>query len=91
LLANKKAILQIIVKAVHNLIRPDSIIPTLLIFGVYSCITRDSLLLSFITKQAEAIYKVIKKVQCFYVKRQVSNALAIKNKLNTKLVLILSL
>jgi hypothetical protein len=65
--------------------------PTLLVFKVYSCITRDSLLLLFITKQAEAIYKTIKKVRHFYAEQQVNNALAIRNRLNTKLVLTLSL
>jgi hypothetical protein len=41
---------------------------TLLIFRVYPYITRDFLLLFFITKQAKAIYKVVKKVRRFYAK-----------------------
>jgi hypothetical protein len=65
--------------------------PTLLVFKAYSCITRDSLSLPFITKQAEAIYKVMKKVRRLYAEQQVNNALAIKNRLNTKLVPILLL
>jgi hypothetical protein len=63
----------------------------LLIFRAYSYIIRDFLLLFFITKQAKAIYKTIKKVWRLYAKQQVNNALAIKNKLNTKLILILLL
>jgi hypothetical protein len=55
------------VKAVNDLAGLNSIMPILLIFKAYLCITKDSLLLSFITKQAEAIYKAIKKVRRFYV------------------------
>jgi hypothetical protein len=50
------------VKAVNNLAGPDGIIPTLLVFKAYPCITRDSLPSPSITKQAKAIYKAIKKV-----------------------------
>jgi hypothetical protein len=91
LLTNKKAILQITVKAVNDSARPDGIVPTLLVFKAYLCITRDSSLSPFIIKQAKAIYKTIKKVQRFYVKQQVNNTLAIRNRLNTKPVLILLL
>jgi hypothetical protein len=91
LLANKKAILQITVKAVNDSAGPDSIMPTLLVFKAYPHITRDSLPSPFITEQAEAIYKAIKEVRRFYAEQQVNNALAIKNRPNTKLVLTLSL
>jgi hypothetical protein len=89
--ANKKAILQIAVKAVNDLAGLNSIIPTLLIFKAYSRITKDSLLLPFITEQAKAIYKAIKEVRRLYAEQQVNNVLAIRNRLNTKLVLTLSL
>jgi hypothetical protein len=89
--ANKKAILQIAVKTVNDSAGPDGIVPTLLVFKAYPCITRDSLSSPFITEQAEAIHKAIKKVRRLYAKRQVNNALAIRNKPNTKLILILSL
>jgi hypothetical protein len=91
LLANKEAILQIAVKAVNNSVRPDSIVSTLLVFGAYPRITRDSLPSPFITEQAEAIYKAIKEVRRLYTERQVNNALAIRNRPNTKPVLILLL
>jgi hypothetical protein len=45
----------------------------------------------FIIEQAEAIYKAIKEVWRLYAEQQVNNALAIKNKPNTKLILTLSL
>jgi hypothetical protein len=60
--ANKEAILQITVKAVNDLARPDGIMPTLLIFKAYSRITRDSPSSLFITEQAKAIHKAIKEV-----------------------------
>jgi hypothetical protein len=74
------------VKAVNDSVESDGIMPTLLIFRAYPCITKDSLLSPFITEQAEAIYKAIKKVRRLYTKRQVNNALAIRNRPNTELV-----
>jgi ribosomal protein L31E len=65
--------------------------PILLVFEVYLYITKDSLSLPFITKQAKVIYKAIKKVRRFYAKQQINNTLVIRNKLNTKLILILLL
>jgi hypothetical protein len=79
------------VKTVNDSAGPDGIVPTLLVFRAYLCITRDSLLLSSITKRAKAIYKTIKEVRRLYAERQVNDALAIRNRLNTKLVLILLL
>jgi hypothetical protein len=55
------------VKAVNDLIRPDGIMLTLLVFRTYSCITKDSLSSLFITKQAKAIYKAIKEVRRLYI------------------------
>jgi hypothetical protein len=79
------------VKTVNNSAGLDGIVPTLLVFKVYSYITKDSLPSPFITKQAKAIYKAIKKVQRLYAERQINNALAIRNGPNTKLVLTLLL
>ena len=50
------------VKAINDLVGPNSIIPIFLIFKAYPCIIKDSLLLLFIIKQTEAIYKAIKEV-----------------------------
>jgi hypothetical protein len=50
------------VKAVNDLAGLDGIVPTLLVFGAYPCMTRDSLLSPSITERAEAIYKAIKEV-----------------------------
>jgi hypothetical protein len=79
------------VKTVNDLTEPDGIVPILLIFKAYLCITKDSSPSPFITKQAKVIYKAIKEIQRLYAEQQVNNALVIKNKLNTKPVLILLL
>jgi hypothetical protein len=50
------------VKAINDLAEPDSIIPTLLVFRAYPYIIKDFLLLLFITKRTEAIYKAIKEI-----------------------------
>jgi hypothetical protein len=50
------------VKAVNDSAGLDGIVPTLLVFRAYPCITRDSLSSLFIIKRAEAIYKAIKEV-----------------------------
>jgi hypothetical protein len=89
--ANKEAILQMTVKAVNDSAGSDGIVPTVLVFKAYFYITRDFLPSPFIIEQAKAIYKAIKKVRRLYVKQQVNNALAIRNRPNTKPVLTLLL
>jgi hypothetical protein len=79
------------VKAVNDSAGPDGIVPILLIFGAYPCITRDSPPSLSITERAEAIYKAIKEMRRLYAKRQVNIALAMRNGLNTEPVLILLL
>ena len=75
------------VKAINNSVGLDGIIPILLVFGAYPRITNmDPPLLSII-KRAEAICVATKEVQRLYVERQVNNTLAIRNGLNTKLML----
>jgi hypothetical protein len=89
--ANKKAILQMTVKAVNDSAGLDGIVPTLLIFGAYPRMTRDSPPSPFITERAKAIHKAIKEVRRLYAERQVNDVLAIKNGPNTELVLTLLL
>ena len=83
--------MQIAVKAVNDLAGLDGIVPTLLVFGAYPRITKDSPLLLSITKRAKAIYKAIKEVQRLYAKRQVKDALTIRNGLDTEPLLALLL
>jgi hypothetical protein len=55
-------ILQIAVKAVNDTAGPNSIVPTLLVFGVYLRMTKDSPTSPSITIRAEAIRKIIKEI-----------------------------
>jgi di/tripeptidase len=80
---NKEMILQMAVKAVNDLARPDGIVPILLVFGLYLRMTEIDLPLPIIAKRAEAICAVTKEVRRLHAKQQVSDALAIHNGLNT--------
>jgi hypothetical protein len=71
------------VKAVNDSARPDGIVLTLLVFGSYPRMTEIDALLPIIVKRAEAIRAATKKVRRLYTKRQVNNALAIRNRPNT--------
>jgi hypothetical protein len=51
------------VKAVNDLARPDKIVLTLLVFGLYLRITEIDLSSLIITKRAKAIYTVTKEVR----------------------------
>ena len=52
---NKEIILQIAVKAINNLVGPNRIIPTLLVFGIYPQLTKMDPLFLSVTKRTEAI------------------------------------
>jgi hypothetical protein len=80
---NKEMILQMAVKAVNDLARPDGIVLTLLVFGSYPRITEMDLPSPIIAKRAEAIRAATKEVRRLHVKRQVSDALAMRNGPNT--------
>jgi hypothetical protein len=80
---DKEMILQMAVKAVNNSARPDGIVLTLLVFGLYLRMTEMDALLLIIVKRAEAICATTKEVRQLYAKRQVNDALAIRNRLNT--------
>jgi hypothetical protein len=54
--------LQITIKTINNSASPDSIIFTLLVFGIYSRITNNSSPLFFITKRTKIIRKTTKEI-----------------------------
>jgi hypothetical protein len=54
--------LQMAVKAINDLVEPDGIIPTLLVFGAYLWLTKIDPLSPSVTKRAEAICIATKKV-----------------------------
>lgn len=66
-------------KAFNDLIKPNGLILTLLIFDGYSCISDIDILLLTIHKRNIAIYKTMKKVRRSYAFCQVNNALNTKN------------
>jgi hypothetical protein len=80
---DKEIILQMAVKAVNDSARPDRIVLTLLVFGLYLRMTEIDPLSLTIAKRAEAIRAITKEVRRLYAKRQVSDALAMRNGLNT--------
>jgi hypothetical protein len=80
---DKEMILQMAVKAVNDSAGPDGIVLTLLVFGSYPRMTEIDLPSPTIAKRAEAIRAATKEVRRLHVKRQVNDALAIRNSLNT--------
>jgi hypothetical protein len=88
---NKEMILQMTVKAVNDSAGPDRIVLTLLVFGLYLRMTEIDPPSLIIARRAEAIQVATKKVRRLYAKRQVSDALAICNSLNTMAIVDLPL
>ena len=68
---DKEVILQIVIKAINDIIRPDKLMLILLIFRLYLKITDQDPPAPTITKRAKAIYIAIKEVRRFYAERQV--------------------
>ena len=68
---DKEIILQIAIKAINNITRPDKLVLTLLVFRLYLKITDQDPPAPTITKRAKAIYIAIKEVRRFYAERQV--------------------
>jgi hypothetical protein len=79
------------VKAINNLAGPNNIIFILLVFGIYSQLTKINPSFFLVTKRAKAICIATKEVRRLYIERQVKNALVIHNNLNTKNILDLPL
>jgi hypothetical protein len=53
------------VKAINDLVGPDGIVSILLVFGVYSRLTKIDPFSSLVTKRAEAICVATKEICCF--------------------------
>ena len=88
---NDNVILQIAFKAINDTAGPNGIVPILFVFGAYLRITKDLLLSLLITQRAEAIYKATKEIRSMYAKRQVDDARAMRNSLNTLVTMLLLL
>ena len=61
--------MQIAIKAVNDLVGPNGIIPTLLVFSVYPRLTKIDPLSLSVTKRIEAIRVVTKEVRRLYTER----------------------
>lgn len=84
---SKDMILQMAQKAVNDSAGPDGIVPTLLVFGAYPRMTNLDAPSPSIAKRANAISKATKEVRRLYAKRQVRDALAMRNGPNTRFTL----
>ncbi|KAM3426148.1 hypothetical protein NHJ13734_009630 [Beauveria thailandica] len=71
--------LQAAVKAINNTARPNGLVPTLLVFGAYPRLTNNSPPNPSVTRQAKAIRKAMNKVRKELAKRQVQDALRMRN------------
>jgi hypothetical protein len=75
----KQFILQIAIKVINNIARPNGLISTLLVFGTYPQIAITDTLSLTVTKHSKAITKAIKQIAELYTKRQVTDALKQQN------------
>lgn len=71
--------LQTVVKAVNNIIGPNGLIPTLLVFGAIPRITNDLALLKNQTQRAETVNKAIKEFKKIMAQKKVHKAIKTKN------------
>ncbi|KAJ5544720.1 hypothetical protein N7535_006892 [Penicillium sp. DV-2018c] len=76
---DREMILQMAVKAVNDSAGPDGIVPTLLVFGAYPRMTELDPPSSSIVMRARAIRAAIKELRRLHAKRQVHEALAMRN------------
>ena len=80
---DKHAILQMAVKAVNDTAGPNGLVPTLLVFGAYPRITRSSAPSALMIKRAEAVRTAMAELRHLNAKRQIRDALTMKNSPNT--------
>lgn len=72
---SKKIILQMAIKAINNIAKPNSLIPTLLVFGAYLHMSKFDAFIPTITQRSAAIKSAIKKVQKVKAEKQIANVL----------------
>lgn len=89
--ASPDAILQMSLKAVNDTVGPNGLVPTLLVFGTYPRINKDSPPSPSTLKRAEAIQKAMKALRKAQAERQINDALNTRNGPSTEEVLALPL
>ncbi|KAI0994279.1 hypothetical protein K3495_g13903, partial [Podosphaera aphanis] len=76
---DRNIILQMAVKAVNDSAGPDGIVPTLLVFGAYPRLTKESPSSPTFNKRAESIRKAMKEIREIKARRLVNDALSTRN------------
>ncbi|EED14537.1 conserved hypothetical protein [Talaromyces stipitatus ATCC 10500] len=76
---DKEIILQMAVKTVNNIVEPDRLVLTILVFGTYPCITYNLPPLALIAKRAHTMRKAIIDLRNAVATRKVNNALNTRN------------
>jgi hypothetical protein len=76
---NKKIILQMIVKAINDIVNSDELMLTLLVFDAYSRMHVINSSISSINQRAIAIEKAMTEMRKFKAERQVADALNTRN------------
>lgn len=77
---SKEIILQMAVKAINNIIGPNDLVPTFLVFEAYSRMSEFDSPIPTITQRAIAIKNAMKEVQRVRAERQVADALNQRNR-----------
>jgi hypothetical protein len=79
---NKEITLQMIIKAINDIVNSDELVFTLLVFETYSRIHVMNSLTSSITQRAKIIEKAMTEIRKFRVEKQIVDALNIRNESN---------
>jgi len=75
----KEMALQMAFKAINDSVGPDGLIPTLLVFGAYPRITESDAPSTTVTLRTAALKKAMEEIKKLRAKRQVADALQIRN------------
>jgi hypothetical protein len=83
---NKDIALQMAFKAINDSAGPDSLVPTLLVFGAYLKIIESDAPSLTVAQKATAIKKAMAEIHKLRAKRQVANALNTRNRPMTNVI-----
>ncbi|EED20782.1 conserved hypothetical protein [Talaromyces stipitatus ATCC 10500] len=76
---DKEIILQMAVKTVNDTVGPDGLVPTVLVFGAYPCMTYDLPPSALTAKRAQAMRKAMIDLRNTMATRKVNDALKARN------------
>lgn len=82
----KEAVLQMAVKSINDIMGPDGLVPTLLVFGAYPRMTAESPPSTTTRRRAAAYDKATKELRSIQAKRQIQDALNTRNGPSTEAV-----